>query len=363
MIDPTLIRDPARYSAGRREVLAGSAAFGALLATALPARRARGQGNTLTVADPGGAWTPASSAAFIQPFAREASVTVRHVAREHYPTVEIKANVDTKSYTWDAVIATDADVEQLAPQGLLEPLDWSGPDMEQIMPQARRPGWMGQDVYATVIAYRSDKYGANGPKNWADVWNVSKFPGRRALHKHPIDMLEAALMADGVAADKLYPIDMDRAFKKLDEIKPHVDVWWTGGAQTTQLLQSGEVDIIPTWNARAQVVIEAGGPVAISWDQGLYALEGWCIPKGTPRADLARRFIKYCANAKRQAEFVAKLAYGPTNPKAYDHIPPERAKFLPTAPDNLRLMAQSNTEWWGKNKEAARERFNAWLLT
>lgn len=361
MIDPALIRDPTRYATGRRQMLAGSAALGAFLA-AFAAPRAKAQGGTLTVADPGGAWTPASSAAFVQPFAKEAGVTVRHIAREHYPTVEIKANVETRSFTWDAVIATDADIEQLAPQNLLEQLDWSGADMAEIMPEARLPVWMGQDVYATVIAYRSDKYGANGPKNWADVWNVQKFPGRRSLHKHPIDMLEAALMADGVPKDKIYPIDMDRAFKKLDEIKPHVDVWWTGGAQTTQMLQSGEVDIISTWNARAQVVIEAGGPVSLSWDQGLFALEGWCIPRGNPRADLARRFIKYCANARRQAEFVSKLAYGPTNPKAYDFIPAERARFLPTAPDNLKLLVQSNTAWWAKNKEAALERFNAWLL-
>jgi putative spermidine/putrescine transport system substrate-binding protein len=363
MIDPTLIRDPSRYALSRRKVLTGSASgVAALLASSVPFDRAFAK-DTLTVADPGGAWAPASGAAFVQPFAKEADVTVKHIAREHYPTVEIKANVETKSYTWDAVIATDADVTELAPQNLLEALDWSGEDMGQIMPEAKRPGWMGQDVYATIIAYRTDKYGQNGPKNWADFWNVQKFPGRRALHKHPIDMLEAALLADGVPLKDIYPINMDRAFKKLDQIKPHVAVWWTGGAQTTQLLQSGEVDLIPTWNARAQVVIEAGGPVAISWDQGLYALEGWVIPKGNPRADLARRFIKFCANAKRQAEFVSRLAYGPTNPKAYEFIPAERARFLPTAPDNLKLMMQSNTEWWGKNKEAALERFNAWLLT
>ena len=235
--------------------------------------------------------------------------------------------------------------------------------MGQIMASARKPGWMGQDTYATVISYRTDKYKQDGPKNWADFWNVQKFPGRRAMHKHPIDTLEEALLADGVPMDKVYPIDMDRAFKKLDEIKPHVDVWWTGGAQTTQMLQSGEVDILPTWNARAQVVIEAGGPVAMSWDQGLYALEGWVVPRGGPKIELAKKFIKFCANAKRQAEFVSKLAYGPTNPKAYDYISKERAKFLPTAPDNLKLMMQSSTEWWGANKEKALERFNAWLLT
>lgn len=360
MIDPGMLKDPSRYATGRRDVLIGSAA--ALVATALPFTRSHAK-ETMTIADPGGAWTPASDAAFMKPFAKEADVSINHIAREHYPSVEIKANVEAKTYTWDVVIATDADVYELSPQHLLEPLDWSGEDMSEIMPAARKPDWMGSDVYSTVIAYRTDKFKTNGPNSWADFWNVEKFPGRRAMHKHPIDTLEEALMADGVAMDKLYPIDMDRAFKKLDEIKQHVAVWWTGGAQTTQMLQDGEVDLLPLWNARAQVVIEAGAPAAISWNQGIYSLEGWVIPKGDPKTELGKRFIKFAANAKRQAQFVEDLAYGPTNPKAYDYISKERAKFLPTAPDNLKLMTQSSTEWWGQNKAKAIERFNTWLLS
>lgn len=358
MIDKESLRDPLRYTVDRRTLLAGAAMSGAALAM----RRAWAA-EQLTIADPGGAWTPACDAAFVKPFEKEAGVQINHIARQHYPTVEIKANVETKAYTWDVVIATEADVTELSPQGLLTPLDWSGEDMGQIMKEAHRPDWMGTDVYATVLSYRTDKYREKAPSSWADFWDVKKFPGRRAMHKHPIDTLEMALMADGVPMDKLYPIDMDRAFKKLDEIKPHVDVWWTGGAQTTQMLQSGEVDLLSLWNARAQVVIEAGVPAAISWNQGLFALEGWVIPKGDPRSELGMKFIRYTANAKRQAQFVERLAYGPTNPHAYDYIPKARAKFLPTAPDNLKLMVASNNEWWGKNKDRAIERFNNWLLT
>src|SRR5215471_5591602 len=231
----------------RREFLASGAL--ALGAASLPFRAFAAE--TMTVADPGGVWTPAADAAFVKPFEKESGVTINHIARQHYPSVEIKANVEAKAYTWDVVIATDGDVAELAPQGLLEPLDWSGDDMAQIMPEAKKPGWMGTDIYATILAYRTDKFGKNGPQSWADFWDVQKFPGRRAMHKHPIDMLEVALLADGVPKEKIYPIDIDRALKKLDELKPHVDVWWTGGAQTTEMLQSGEVDMIVTWNGRA----------------------------------------------------------------------------------------------------------------
>ena len=361
MTDPSSLQDPVRYSAGRREVLAGSA--GALMLSAFMARTARAA-QSLTVSDPGGAWSPADDVAFIKPFEKATGVHINHVARQSYPSDQIKADVEAKSYTWDVVTATIADVYELDKNGdLLEKLDWSSPDMKQIMPQARRSNWMGTDTYATVIAYRTSKYGKNGPTSWADFWNVEKFPGRRAMHKHPIDTLEEALLADGVPMDKLYPIDMNRAFKKLDQIKNHVAVWWTTGAQTTQMLESGEVDMLPAWNGRAQVVIDAGKPAAISWNQGIYSMEGWVIPKGDPRAALGRKFVAFTANAKRQAKLVEHLSYGPTNPHAYDFIPKERAAKLPTAPQNLKLMVESNTAWWGENKEKAIQRFNAWLLS
>src|SRR5690606_41913539 len=64
--------------------------------------------------------------------------------------------------------------------------------------------------------------------------------------------------SDGVPLDKLYPLDFDRAYKKLDTIKNSIDVWWTGGAQTSQLLKSGEVDICAAWNGRVQAAIDDG---------------------------------------------------------------------------------------------------------
>jgi putative spermidine/putrescine transport system substrate-binding protein len=345
----------------RREVL-GAISATLLSVAAIGTPRTAHANQTLTVSDSGGPFVQAFGEAYVKPFEREAGVRVAHVAHSAFPTALIKAMVETRSYDRDVLLAGVSVDQELAPVGMLEPIDWTGSDMADLMPAARRPTWMGNDVYATVLCYRKDRYGASGPRTWADFWDVGKFPGRRALAKRPIDTLEQALLADGVTPEKLYPLDLDRAFAKLDKIKRHIAVWWTGGAQTTQLLESGEVDLIPTWNARAQVLVDAGKPVHIEWNEGLYSVEGWCIPKGTPRADLARRFVKFCANPRRQAEFTKYLAYGPTNPKAYEFIPAERARHLPTAPENLKRMTLADAEWWGANKEKATERFEAWLL-
>ena len=317
----------------------------------------------LTVADPGGPFTEAFGKAFYRPFEEATGNTVINIAREHQPTSHVQAIVETGSYSWDVVTITQAGQILLSSRDLLEDLDWSGEHMDELIPEARTDVWMGTDVYATALTYRTDTVASGGPQSWADFWDVKGFPGRRALRRSPIDTLEIALMADGVASDALYPLDIDRALAKLTEIRPHIDVWWTGGAQTSQLLQTGEVDMLPTWNGRAQTVIDGGAPVAIQWNQGLYSIEGWSIPKGNPRADLGREFIKFCADPKRQAAYTATLAYGPTNPKAYEFIPAERAAALPTAPGTFERLVLADQGWWGKHKEEAERRFNEWLLS
>ncbi|MBB3063743.1 MULTISPECIES: ABC transporter substrate-binding protein [Limibacillus] len=356
-----------KYDSGNMKVtrrdllLAAGAGVASVGAMGLPSKLLAAE--RITVADPGGPFKDAFGEAFYRPYEKASGITVANIAREHQPTSHIQAIVETKSYTWDVVTVTLAGQVLLGARDLLEDLDWSGEHMQDIMPEARAKNWMGTDVYATTLAYRQDTLKGKEPRSWADFWDVKGFPGRRALRRSPIDTLEIALLADGVDPKDLYPLDIERALNKLDDIRGHIDVWWTGGAQTSQLLQTGEVDMLPTWNGRAQTVIDGGAPVSIEWNQGLYSMEGWAIPKGNPKADLGRKFISYCADPERQAAFTNKLAYGPTNPKAYNFISAERAKSLPTAPQNIERMVLADQGWWGEHKEAAEQRFNEWLLS
>ena len=340
--------------------LSGGAAAMGLFAPAITGRALAA--TQITVADPGGPFGPAFRKAFYDPFEKATGNKVVNAAREAEPTAQFKAMVETKSYTWDVCTLTLSARDILAAQNLLDPIGFAHSDVPQLMPEAISPHYMGTDVYSTVLAYRTDRVKA-APTSWTDFFNVEKFPGRRALRKNAIDTLEQALLADGVPLDKLYPLDVERAFKVLDKIKPHIAVWWTGGAQSTQLLQSGEVDMIPGWNARFQAAIDGGTPAKIVWNQGLYSIEGWGMPKGGPRAEVARQFIRFCSDPKAQAAFTEILAYGPTNLDAYKTIPAERAKSLPTSPENLKQMAIANEAWWSANRAAVSERFNSWLLS
>ncbi|MBW0447690.1 ABC transporter substrate-binding protein [bacterium M00.F.Ca.ET.228.01.1.1] len=349
------------FNAARRRVLHGAGALA--VAGALPLA-ARAQEKQIVVSDPGGPYTTAYREAFYDPFEKATGIKVVSVARESQPVAQFAAMVQTKNYVWDVTTLTlSADIPYLEAKGLLEPIGLKASDYPDLMPEAITPNWLGVDVYSTVLAYRADRFKDNGPKTWADFWDVKKYPGRRCLRRSPLDTLEQALLADGVPLDKLYPLDVDRAFKSLDRIKPHVNIWWTSGAQAMQAIQSGDVDMISTWNGRAQAAKDAGAPVAIVWNQGLYSIEGWGIPKGTPRAEGAKQFVRFCADAKRQALLTRTLAYGPTNRKAFETIAKERAALLPTAPDNIRDMRLPSPQWWEANRQKVTERFNSWIIS
>jgi len=349
------------FNPTRRRILHGAGALA--VASAMPIV-ARAQSKQIVVSDPGGPYTTAYREAFYDPFEKATGIKVVSVARESQPVAQFAAMVQTKNYVWDVTTLTlSADIPYLESKGLLEPIGLKASEFPDVMPEAITPNWLGVDVYSTVLAYRADKFKDNGPKSWADFWDVKKYPGRRSLRRSPLDTLEQALLADGVPLDKLYPLDVDRAFKSLDKIKPHISIWWTSGAQAMQAIQSGDVDLISTWNGRAQAAKDAGAPVTIVWNQGLYSIEGWGIPKGTPRAEAAKQFVRFCADAKRQALLTRTLAYGPTNKRAFDTISKERAPLLPTAPDNIKEMKLPSPQWWEANRQTVTERFNSWIIS
>jgi putative spermidine/putrescine transport system substrate-binding protein len=250
--------------------------------------------------------------------------------------------------------------DQLVGEDLLDPLNIDGSAIMDLPPGYRTPHFAGVDVYSTVLAYRTDTV-KNAPASWADFWDVAAFPGRRSLRGFPFDTIEEALMADGVATADVYPCNMDRAFKSLDRIRPKIDVWWKQSTQASQLLQTAEAEIVSIYNGAAQRIVDAGQPVKIVWNQNISGVEGWCILKGGPNVQAARDFIAFTMQPEQQAIMAKFLTYGPTNPKAYEHIDAKRASLLSTFPKYRDAALLIDNPYWAKNKDKAIDRFDSWL--
>ena len=209
----------------------------------------------ITFVSQGGAYQQAQTVAILNPAAKKLGITINQDSiPDAWPA--IKTQVGSGKPTWDVVDTPTGYCLRGGEQGLIEKLDFSKIPNAAAMPAAYRNDYsVAYEFYSSVLAYRQKTFPeGHAPNSWADFWDVKKFPGRRALRNHPIATLEAALMADGVAPDKLYPLDVGRAFKKLEEIKPSITVWWTSGAQSAQLLNDGEVDMEMAWNGRVSAV-------------------------------------------------------------------------------------------------------------
>lgn len=319
--------------------------------------------NSITVADVGGAASDAIKVAFSEPFQKEFGVQVINVAHESDPVTQFKLMVDTKTYLWDVCMMIPDMVARLQEgKNYIAPLDIKD-ETGDILPGMLTENWFGFSVFGLLMAYSTEKYGANGPTSWQDFFNPEKFPGRRGLYRSGWGSLEFALLADGVEPTKLYPLDVDRAFRSLEKIKKNVAVWWTSGAQNTQLLQSGEVDMSDTWSARAYSAIQGGAKLTTLW-KGLYSVDGWGLPINGPKHAVAKEFVRFCMRPDRQAQYSKAVANGPSNRRAFEFLPPERAKILATSPDNFAGLVPTDDRWWNQeNRERVKKRMADWLLT
>jgi putative spermidine/putrescine transport system substrate-binding protein len=177
---------------------------------------------------------------------------------------------------------------------------------------------------------------------------VKKFPGTRSLRGKAYVTLEMALLADGVPKDKIYPIDADRAYKKLEEIKPSVSAWWASGAQSAQLIADGEADMIAIWNGRLTGAMKANPDIAYTFNEGIYQNTCLVIPKGSKNKEAALKVINEMLSPDLQADIPKYIAYGPANPKAYElgKISDDVKKTLPSAPENFGQQVLIGAEWW-----------------
>jgi putative spermidine/putrescine transport system substrate-binding protein len=275
---------------------------------------------------------------------------------------KLRAMVESGTVEW-TVTELSQDAFRAARAGLLMPVDENIVERSSYPKQARQPYFLTTSVYSTVLGYRKDKFApGKEPKTWRDFWDVKGFPGPRSLRNHPLATLEFALLADGVRPEELYPLDVDRAFRKLDQLRPHVSVWWTAGAQPAQLLSDGEVVMAAAWNGRLYRAIQSGAPIGLSWEGGSIHEAYFGIPKGSPHPVWAQRFLAAMTDPRAQAIFANQFVSPGLNPESLKYADPAVRPFLPTEPANLPRQFWSNTEWWSEHMADIVRRWNRWML-
>lgn len=312
----------------------------------------------LTVVSFGGSYQEGESKALFQPAAKALGITVKE---ETYTGIAaLRLQEKSGAVTWDIVASGSGSAARAGAEGILEKLDYKTIDVSNFLPGLYQDYCVGGDVFSTVLAWNTKTYGDKGPQSWADFWDVKKFPGKRSYRKAVAGALEPALMADGVPPEKVYevlssPEGIERAIKKIKELKPYISVWWDSGAQHAQLMKDGEVDMITGWNGRFDVAKKDGANVAYTFNQALLDYDCYAVAKGAPHKDLAMKFLAEISKPQYQADFTKYITYGPTNKKAYDlgTIDAAYAKQLPSFPENAAKQLTIDLNWYIKFEEKA----------
>ena len=244
---------------------------------------------------------------------------------------------------------------------LFDRIDWSALGRERFLPAATTDCGAGAFVSATLLAWDSDKLA--GAPGWQDFWDVAKHPGRRGLRRAARGNLEIALLADGVAPRGVYATlrsadGVDRAFRKLDQLKPYIE-WWDQPAQAAQSLGSAKVLLT---SAPAESV-HAGGKthVGTQWAGSLSEITSWARLVEAPHAKGAAAALLVASDTARQAQFARATALGPAIRGAFALLPPDARPQNPASPANQQAALAIDEGFWLDNADKLETRFAAWL--
>jgi putative spermidine/putrescine transport system substrate-binding protein len=318
-------------------------------------------GKSVTFASWGGSFQDAQATCYCGPFSAASGAKVLQAGPVDY--AKLRTMVQNGEPAWDVVDVTIEFLYTAAKDGLFEKIDPQAVHLDRIEPKFRHEYGVGDIVWSYNIAYGSTAFpDGKGPQTWADVFDLKRFPGTRTMRDRVAPMLEIALMADGVAFDKLYPLDIDRAFKKLDTIKKNT-IFWTTNSQSQQLFTDGEVTCGLILNGRAYDAVQKGAKITLVWNQNIQSVDYLVIPKGSRNRDAALGLIDEMTVAENQAKLANLIAYSPTNPDAFKSIDKSISPWLSTNPENASKGFVINADYWRDRYEQLAERWQNWKLS
>jgi putative spermidine/putrescine transport system substrate-binding protein len=343
-----------------RTLLAAMALF---VAPALAFQPAFASPNDLTIVTRDEALQRAMESAYVQPFTAITSTPVQQEVWEGGVDA-LRTQAKATDNGWDLVLVDADELSTGCGEGLFEKLDWSAiGGKDHYASQAVSDCGVGAVIATTVLAWDKDKLPV--APSWSDFWDVAKYPGKRGLRKGVRGNLEFALMADGVAPADVYktlatPDGVDRAFRKLDQLKPYIE-WWSTDAEAAHILASG--DVLMTSAPSGQIATMAEHEhknFGLQFTGSLFELESWAIMKASPSLRMAQQFLYFIGMPAVELRLLQQSGDAGLAKGLNDGLPPELAAVSPANSANLAAGLRIDAGFWHDNLPKLRQRFDAW---
>lgn len=318
-------------------------------------------GGSITVASWGGAYNDDLTKYFGKPFEQETGIKVRFVANTSL--AGLKRQVAAGAVQWDIAELSGADYQIGVKQNVgMEPLDFNIIDKSNIPDYA--VGEFGiQYAFFTQVMGWDKRQIKTPPTSWEEFFDAKKYTVKRSLYDAIYDsfVLEFALLADGVAKDQIYPLDVDRAIKSLERLPKSMMLWYSTNAQIIQQMSDKESGLGMPYTGRARIAAKDGIPIAYTTTDGGALGDYFVVPKGAKNPQGAMQFINYiCTNVENAAAFMEATAYGVSNLKAVESLPADIKAIIPTNPAMQEQIILRDDKWWADNLEAVTPKFQAW---
>jgi len=335
----------------RRTFVGGAAAlptFGILTS-------ARAQSKEIRMIESGGLSGDSIQVGYIEPLKAKTGI---NVVRESPSSLgKLRAIVESGQTGTTMFELGQSVMVQARKLGLIEKIDWAAVAPAEMYPEAKAEYGFGYQYFSTIMAWRSD---AKAPKNWAEFFDTKAFPGKRCLPDYPHYTLAFAAQAAGVPLDKIFPLDVDLAFKKLNEIKKDVAVWWKAGAQPPQLMKDNEIQYSICWSGRV-----VGDPAfGLNFAGGKADLSYFGIVKGSKPEDKAAAYklMHEMSLPENQAKAAGVISYTGPSPNLDALLPKDKLWQFPSASQNKKVQYFENAEWWADNGDAVNKKWEAFKL-
>ncbi len=321
---------------------------------------------TLLIRTTGGAFEAALKRNFFDPFTKATGVRVIPFAASYGDMMAKSAAMQAAgAVEWDIISPQYDELSQIS-QYLEDLGDCTS------MPNVAKDGVAGSCgrygvLYLTgaqPLTWNTQIIKGRQPQSWADFFDTKTFPGRRALPNtgSPWATLVMALLADGVPREQLFPMDLDRAFRKLDTIKADVAVWWKTGDQSVKMWTQDDIAMSLMFGGTAYAAKRRGEPIAYTYNQAVADFGAWAILKGAPHPNAARAYIDfYMTNPDNHARFAHEMGYTTSNAAAGALLDPADKDDLLSSPQKLAAVVRTDYAWLAAHRSAVLNRFQSWL--
>lgn len=227
-------------------------------------------------------------------------------------------------------------------------------------------------TFSTLIAYDERAFPAEKPKQITDLFDLERFPGKRALQRSPSALFEWAMMAEGVPISQIYDLlstkrGLRLALKRLEALRGHI-IWWDKPAEAVELLSGGDVVMASGYNGRFFEAWSRGVPINMIWNGQIIDRSVWAIPRQS-KADeqTILAFLRFALHPERLASMSRQIPYGPSRISAFDYIGLNTdtgivmSDHLPTAPHHLARALHRDTRWYASTSSLRETYFSHWM--